>query len=295
MPDLTTILQILVSTLALGGIYAISAIGLALIWGVMGMLNMAHGALMALGAYASVFAISTLGLPWYFGAPAAVAVGCLAGWIVFQTTVRWMLKSRTFETNIIVVSVGIAIVVKSLLIISFTGNPKRQPFNLSGSLDISGITLTHQSLLILAVTVVLGIALTWGLGMTRSGRAIRATAQNPHAAALMGIPAQRVFLQVLMIAGGLAAVSGLLVSSVANVSPSTGEGTMLKIFIICVVAGLGYIPGTIIVAFGMALFEMAIQYTLSAQWSYPLLLCAAILILIWRPSGIFGVERVVRN
>lgn len=295
MPSMDSIVQVLVSAITLGGIYAVSALGLALLWGVMGMLNMAHGSLMAIGAYTAVFVVSQFGLPWFLGAPAAILVGGLAGWLLYQLTVRWMLKTQAFETTVIVATVGMAITVKSLLIIIFSGYPKRQPFSLEGGIYFGDVLLPFQSLLIVAVTATLTTVLTLLLNRTRSGMAIRATAQNPRAAALMGIPAERVFLQVLVIAGVLASISGVLVSSVANVSPTTGEDAMLKVFVICVVAGLGYIPGTIAVAFAMALFEVTVQYSLSAKWGYPLMLCAAILILIRWPAGIFGGERVARS
>jgi branched-chain amino acid transport system permease protein len=295
MPDMDSIVQVLVSAITLGGIYAVSALGLALLWGVMGMLNMAHGSLMAIGAYTAVFVVSQLGLPWFLGAPAAILIGGLAGWLLYQLTVRWTLKTQTFETTIIVATVGVAITVKSLLLIVFSGYPKRQPFSVEGGVYIGKVLLPFQSMLIVAVTITLTAVLTLALNHTRAGRAIRATAQNPRAAALMGIPAERVFLQVLVIAGVLASISGVLVSSVANVSPTTGDDAMLKVFVICVVAGLGYIPGTIAVAFAMALFEVTIQYSLSAKWGYPLMLCAAVLILIRWPAGIFGAERVARS
>lgn len=292
---LGSMLQVLVSALTLGGIYAISAIGLALLWGVMGMLNMAQGALMAIGAYASVYIIAQLGVPWMLGLPAAIVAGGLCGWLLFFVSVRWMLGSASYETNIIIVTVGFAIAVKSLLIIAFSGYPKRQPFTLDGGFNLAGTMVPYQTVLIVSVTLVLMVALMVLLNKTRVGLAIRATAQGRRAAALMGVPAERVFLQVMMICGALAAISGVLVSSITNVSPSLGDDAMLKIFIVCVVAGLGNIPGTILVSFMLALGEVTIQYLIAAKWGFPVMLCTAILILIWRPTGIFGNERIARN
>lgn len=292
---LGSILQILVSTLTLGGIYAISAIGLALLWGVMGMLNMAQGALMAIGAYACVYAIAQLGVPWVLGLPAAVIIGGICGWLLFFASVRWMLGSSSYETNIIIVTVGFAVAAKSLMIIVFSGYPKRQPFTLDGGFHLAGTMVPYQTVLIVSVTLLLMLVLTAVLNKTRMGLAIRATAQGRRAAALMGVPAERVFLQVMMICGSLAAISGVLVSSIANVSPTLGDDAMLKVFIICVVAGLGNIPGTILVSFLLALVEVTIQYAVAAKWGFPVMLCAAIVTLIWCPAGIFGNERITRN
>lgn len=293
--DLNSVLQIFVSSLTLGGIYAVSAIGIALLWGVMGMLNLAHGTAMAVGAYATVLAVAILGLPWALSLPLAIGIGALLGWLMFQAMVRWMLGAAAFETNIVVATVGLAIAVKSVLIVVFTANPMRQPFALEGGFYISRTFVPAQTLIVLAVSLSLMGIVTLVLNRTTMGRAIRATAQNARAAALMGIPARRVFLHVLMISSALAAVSGVLVSSVENVSPTTGEVALLKVFIICVVAGLGYIPGTILVAFGMAFLEVTIQYAIAAKWSYPILLSLALVILVFRPSGLFGAVKVARS
>lgn len=287
-----TALQIVISGITLGGMYAVSAIGLALLWGVMGMLNMAHGALMAIGAYASVFLVGQVLGVWYLGLPAAVLVGAAAGALLYLTTARWMLRSAQFETNVIIATVGVAIVVKSLLIIVFTGYPQRQPFVLEGGVYAGSVLIPYQTMLIAGVAVGLMAALSWLLRRTRMGRAIRATAQCQRAAALMGIPAAKIYFEVTMIAGVLAAISGVLISSTANASPSLGEVTMLKVFIICVVAGLGNIPGTIFIAFALALLEATVQYALSAKWGFPLMLGLSIAILIWRPHGVFGTAKV---
>lgn len=293
--DGSAITQVLVSALTLGGVYAISAIGLALLWGVMGMLNLAHGAIMAIGAYASAIAVSTFGLPWYLGLPVAFLVGLCAGAGLYAAAIRWMLDKSGYETNVVVMTVGVAILVKSLLIIGFTANPKRQPFALDGGIYLGEVFLPSQTIAIFLISVGLMAALTLVLHRTMLGRAIRAVSQQRMAASLMGIPATRIYLQVLMIASALAAVSGVLVSSVGNVSPVTGEAALLKVFIICVVAGLGNLPGTILVSFAMALFEVTVQYVFSAQWGYPLMITAAILVLIAKPAGVFGSERVERS
>lgn len=289
------LVQILVSALTLGGIYAISAIGLALLWGVMGMLNLAHGTIMAIGAYASVMAVSELGFPWYTGLPVALVVGLAFGYLLYHAAVRWMLSAENYETNVVVMTVGLAIFLKSLIIIFFTANPQRQPFKLEGGISLGDVFLPFQTLSIAGIALAIVVALSWMLNRTMMGRAIRATAQDRRAASLMGIPASRIYMQVLMIACVLAAISGVLVSSVENVSPTTGEVAILKVFIICVIAGLGNIPGTIIMSFAMAAFEVSVQYIFSAKWGYPLMISAALVILIYKPAGVFGAEKTVRS
>ena len=139
------------------------------------------------------------------------------------------------------------------------------------------------------------LALAWLLTYTQTGRAIRATAQNREAAQLVGISVKKVFGQCLCIAGVVAAVSGVLLTSISPVSPHVGNDPMLKAFIICVIAGLGNIPGAFYAAFILGLFESAVQYFAGARYGFPAMLTLVILALIWRPYGVFGRSRLVRR
>jgi branched-subunit amino acid ABC-type transport system permease component len=126
------------------------------------------------------------------------------------------------------------------------------------------------------------------------GRPIRATAQNRDAAQLMGIRVGRVYAQVLATSGALAAVSGVMISSLSGLLPNMGGDPMLKAFVICVVAGLGNVYGAVLAAIVLGLLEALIQYVIGVQYSFAILLVLVIAVLIWRPSGIFGKSQVVR-
>jgi branched-subunit amino acid ABC-type transport system permease component len=132
------------------------------------------------------------------------------------------------------------------------------------------------------------------LKRTRMGRAIRATAQNRDAAQLMGVPVHLVFMQVLVFAGMLAAISGIMLSSVTTLAPTMGYDPMLKAFIICVIAGLGNISGALYAAFILGLFEAFIQFYFGVRFGFPALLLIVIVALIWRPYGVFGQKKVSR-
>ena len=195
------LIQIVVSGLTIGAMYAVSAIGLALIWGVLHMLNMAHGTLLTIGGYTSFVAVSMVGLPWYLGLPASVVGGLASGAIIYFVIVRWLYRHPSFEVGIIIATVGLAIVVENLLVKAFTAYPKRQPFIVDGGFRISEILVPYQTLIIIAVSVALVCFLAWLILHTSIGRAIRATAQSREAAQLMGVPVRRVYLQVLLIGG----------------------------------------------------------------------------------------------
>ena len=291
---LDAFVQVIVSGLTLGGMYAVSVIGLALVWGVVGMLNMAHGAMLAIGGYASLVAVQYLGLPWMFGLPAAVVIGVIAGALVYYGIVHWMVSSPLFETNIIIATVGLAIVITSVMTTVFSGYPKKQPFFVEGGVRVSEILVPYQTIIIIIVALAMMFLIYLLLSRTRMGRAIRATAQDQRGAQIVGVPVKRVFLQVMMIAGAVAGLSGVMLSSVSTLSPQVGTDPMLKAFIICVIAGLCNVPGAMLFAFVLGLFEVGVQFIIGSKWGFPAMLVVAIIILIWRPYGVFG-QRTVRR
>lgn len=287
-------LQILFSGLTLGAMYALSAIGLALVWGALGMLNMGQGALLSIGGYASYSAVSTLGLPWYLGLPAAVIFSFFVGLVIYYFMIKWMYQADAFQFNIIIATVGFAIFIEAAIIQIYTAYPQKQPFEVTGYIPISNVTLPYQTILIVCVAFVLMLMVAWLLKNTRMGRAIRATAQERDAAQLMGVDIGRVYAQVMILAAMVAAVSGVLLTSITPLSPTVGHDPMLKAFIICVIAGLGNVPGAVYSALILGIFEAAVQYLAGSRYGFPAMLILVIVVLIWRPAGVFGRRTVTR-
>ncbi len=288
------LVQILASGLTLGAMYAISTIGLALVYGSLNMLNMAHGALLALGGYVCLYAMTALRFPAIAGVAVAIAICGVGGLLLYQIAVRPMLASRNFETQIFIATIGIGAVLENIILRLFGPQPVAQPLNLAGALVIGSVHIPFQNILILVVAMVMMAAVTFLLNRTRIGRAIRATAQHRDAAQLMGIRIGRVYAQVLALSGALAAVSGIMISSLSGLLPNMGGDPMLKAFVICVVAGLGNVYGAVAAAIVLGLLEAAIQYMIGVQYSFTILLSLVIAVLIWRPAGLFGRSQVVR-
>ncbi len=286
--------QILASGLTLGALYAVSTVGLALVYGSLNMLNMSHGALLALGGYVCYYAMTVLGLPAIVGVAAAMAICGLAGLAIYHLAARPMLASRNFETQIFIATIGVGAVLENVILRIFGPQPVAQPLRLQGALVIGNVHIPNQNLLILAVAVAMMAVIAFLLNRTRIGRAIRATAQNRDAAQLMGIRIGRVYAQVLALSGALAALSGILISSLSSLLPNMGGDPMLKAFVICVVAGLGNVYGAVTAAIVLGLLEAAIQYVFGVQYSFAILLVLVIAVLIWRPAGLFGRGQVVR-
>lgn len=282
------ILQILISGLTLGAMYALASVGLALTYGTMRMFNMAHGLFMAIGAYAAYTVAGPLTLPLPLAMVGGIIAGGIAGALLHLTVVRFMLDKDNFEINILVATAGVGILLQDILLKTFGAYPFRQPVQVDGAFRVGNVVVSLQSLAILALAVLMIAALAWALTKTRFGLAIRATAMNRDAARLMGVNATVTYLQVLTIAGMLAGAAGVLISSLSTLSPEMGTNPAIRAFVICVVAGLGSVGGAGITALALGLIEAAIQYYIGARFGLPLMLALVIIVLIRRPAGLFG-------
>jgi branched-subunit amino acid ABC-type transport system permease component len=286
--------QIVVSGLTLGAMYAISTVGLSLVYGSMNMLNMAHGAILVIGGYAAYAAAQWLGTPAIVSFVLATAVGGLVGFLIFLTTAAPLLVSKNFETNIFIATIGVGAVLENGVLKAFGPYVKPQPLAVPGALKIGEVAVPYQNVAILLVAVAMMAVVATLLQRTRTGRAIRATSQNRDAAQLMGVHVQKVYAQVLTLSGALAAISGVMISSLTSLSPTMGGDPMMKAFIICVVAGLGNIYGAVAAAMAIGFLEAGAQFAFGVRFGFASLLLLVIVVLIWRPSGLFGKSRIVR-
>jgi branched-chain amino acid transport system permease protein len=282
------VIQIIASGLTIGAMYAVSTIGLSLVYGSLNMLNMAHGAILALGGYVCYAAMAGLGLPPVLGLAASVAIGGTFGVLVYFLAALPLQRTANFETNIFIATIGIGAVLQNALLKLFGPYPIPQPLTLAGEMVIGRVHVPNQNALILVSALVLMALVALALERTRIGRAIRATAQHRSAAQLMGIRVGIVYALVLGVSGALAAVSGVMISSIATLTPVIGVDPMLKAFIICVVAGLGNVYGAVASALALGLIEAAAAYLLGVRWSFATLLLIVVVVLIWRPYGVFG-------
>ncbi len=289
-----TLIQVLMSGMTLGAMYALSAIGLSLIWGALGMLNMAHGALLAIGGYACFAAMTYLGLPAVLGLPVAMLASGTVGALIYYGIVRFMYRHPAFETNIIIATIGLAIFAENLTLKIFGAYPYAQPLSLEGGIYVGSIYLPLQNMLIFSLSIVTVVLVALVMNRSRMGRAIRATAMNREAAQLMGVPVGRVFAQVMAISGVLAAVSGTMLSTITTLSPTMGYDPMVKAFVICATAGLRNVYGALYAAFFLGIFEAVVGFTAGVRFGFPTMLLVVIVILIWRPYGVFGRRAVTR-
>jgi len=277
----------LIYGLTLGSMYAMVAAGLALMFGVVRLINFAHGEFFMLGAYAFWYAYREVELPYAVAglvAPAAmVAFGA-----VYQHTVIRVVLARSWHVQLIA-TLATSIVLTNLAIIVFGTQPKEVPTALSSRiLDVGGLRLAWQRLLVLGAALVIFWALARFVARTRTGRAMRALSQNREACAVVGVDVQRVALITFALSAALAAAAAVLVSPLFNIFPDMGTGLTLKAFAAVVAGGFGYVNGAIAASFLIGITEALAGSYLSYAYKDAFAFLIMIAVLLWRPQGLFG-------
>ncbi|MFT3802977.1 MAG: branched-chain amino acid ABC transporter permease [Burkholderiaceae bacterium] len=278
-------LEILIFGAITSAIYAMLAVGFTLIFGVARMLNLAHGSFYALGAYGAYVLTALAGLPLWVATLIAVGLVSLFAMFVERVLMRPM---RHSQIAILMISLAVALVVEQVLFLVFGSEYRNVPAFVETKFTIGGVDVAGQRLLALAVSIVSIGALYLFIQRTRLGSAILAISQDAEAAQYMGIPSDRIFSLVMAISAALAALAGVLAGPFLSVQPSMHLLPIVKAFAIVVVGGLGSIPGSIIAALMLGYAETLVAYLVSTSWTEIVSVLATLLMLIFRPAGIFG-------
>ena len=273
--------------LLLGFVYGIAAMGLSLIWGVMRVINLGHGATMALGMFCTYFLFTGLGLNPYLGLVGVVVLSLLFGFLVYAVAVHRVIQAgylytllATFAVNMIIIGLGTA---------AFTTSPRNIDYSL-GSINVGPLILLGSRLFAALASVVVTAALYLFLYFTRPGKAIRAVANNRHAAELMGIPSAQVLALSFGLGTMLAAVSGGLISTFFPFTILSGSTYQLKSFVICVLGGLGHPLGALLGGLILGGMEGVIPIFLPVSWVPVLEFALFVLVLVVRPTGLMGTK-----
>lgn len=278
-------LEILIYGAVSSAIYAMLAVGFTLIFGVARILNLAHGSYYALGAYGAYLFTSQLKLPLLPAALVSVALVALFGVIVERVLIRPMRKS---QLAVLMITLAVALVVEQALFLTFGSEYRNVPAFVDAKFTIGGVDVAGQRLLALGVGIVLIAALWLFIQRTRLGAAILAISQDPDAAKYMGIDTDRIFSVVMAISAALAATAGILAGPFLTVQPGMHLLPLVKSFAIVVVGGLGSIPGSILAALMLGFAETVVAYGISTSWTEIVSVLATLLMLVFRPAGIFG-------
>lgn len=285
-----TLLYILMSGLVLGSLYAMMAVGLALVWTTLGIFNFAHGMFITLGAYLAWTVADDRGLGLGLAAGIAVSVailmglGCLAEILL----IRPFLKRDNLVLIAVITTLAAATFLENGTLLIWGGRSKQLPPLVEGKLNFLDVGIsTHEAVIIVVVPFIL--FLVWAfLQRTRLGSALRAVSQNQEAALLMGINIHLLYILSFALAAGLAGLAGIFLGGIKFMSPAMGVDPMVKALVVVIFGGIASLSGPIRAAYVIGLLEAVSVYALGLYWTQTALFLVMIAVLMVRPTGLFG-------
>lgn len=278
--------------LSVGSILLLTAIGLALTFGQMGVINMAHGEIMMIGAYMAYVCgtiFSSAGLSLLVAIPVAFVVSGLVG-VVLEATLLRRMYDRPLDTLLVTWGVSLVLQQAARDIFGSSGVDVAAPTWLSGPVEVFGLTLPKTRVFILVLAVAAVVALSLVLKYTALGRRIRATVQNRQLAETSGVSTRRVDRTTFFIGSGLAGIAGVAITLIGSISPNLGTSYVIDAFLVVVVGGIGQIRGAVIAAFVLGVLQAWFEYSTTASIAKVMIFVVIIGFLQVRPQGIFNVR-----
>lgn len=277
--------QVVVSGLLAGSLYALVALGLALIFGVMRVINIAHGTLLMLGSYATYWWFTYLGWNPYLSLPVSMGLLFFAGALLQQTLVHRVVDAP--ELSSLLLTFGISISLVNLAQLAWTSDLRSVEF-LTGSYLLGSVAFSKARLVGFAFALGITVLAFLFLGRTKLGKAIRATAQSREVAMVCGINVGRIHLLTFGVASALAAAGGSLVSVIVAIQPEMGQVWTFKSFLVIVLGGAGNYPGALLGGLLLGLVEQLSSLYLTTQVSEAIAYLLLVVVLLIRPTGLLG-------
>lgn len=284
------IIQLIVDGVIRGSMYGLMGMGMALVFGIMGLINFAHGEFFMIGAYLMYWIAIGLGLPPIIGVLAAAAFLFLLGVTIERGLIVPLRKRLGHNWSIdgYVLTIGLLILLQNLALILFGAKSYGMVSLVSGRLILGGVIVTYERLLILAIALTTVISLALFLSKTFIGRSIRATAEHPVAAQALGIDIRRTYTFTFGLSAAIVGAVGALLISMYPASPFIGSDILLKAFIVVVIGGLGNVWGAMLAGPLLGIIESFSTVYATGGWQNAIAVGIVLLVLIIRPSGLFS-------
>jgi len=282
--DFTFFVQVFVNGLMLGLTYVLIASGFSLIYGIMRLLNFAHGEFYMLGAFATYLLCERLGVNYFAAMVLSMIIIAVLGILVYRFFFR---PFRDQHDPSLVIALAIAMLIGGLALLVFGEKDKSISPVFSGVINVLGATLSMERVVVIIMAIILMAALTLYIKFSKTGQAMRAVSQDREAAALQGIGVDSTFMLCMAISSALAGAAGALLAPLFFVNPFLGMHAVLKALVVVVIGGLGSIPGAI--AGGLLLgFVESFGNTFLGDVTEILGFVMVMLVLLFRPQGLFG-------
>jgi branched-chain amino acid transport system permease protein len=290
------VLQDLANGILAGGILAVVALGFSLVWGIMNIINLAHGAFVMLGAYLTFQLFASFHLDPFLSLPISFVVMFAAGYLLQRYLINLVVRAPILTTFLL--TFGLSLLFVNIALIVWTGDQRGVTTAYAGAnFTLAGVTIPWVKLYtLLAALVITGVMQLW-LTRSKTGRAIRATSMDIGAAQLSGVRVASIYAIVYGLGAGLAGVAGTLISMSYAINPTMGEPFLIKAFVVCVLGGLGSVQGALVggLVYGIVeAFATQIDVTIGTQHisgsglQDAIALAVLLVVLIVRPTGIMG-------
>lgn len=290
------VLQDLANGILAGGILAVVALGFSLVWGIMNIINLAHGAFVMLGAYLTYQLFASFGIDPFVTLPISFVVFFALGYLLQTYAINWVARAPILTTFLL--TFGLSLLMVNIALIIWTGDQRGVTTWYSGAnFTVGGVTIPWAKLFTLvAALAITGIMQLW-LTRSKTGRAIRATSMDIGAAQLSGVRVARIYAIVYGLGAGLAGVAGTLISLSYSINPTMGDPFLIKAFVVCVLGGLGSVEGALVggLVYGIVeAFATQLDLTIGTQHisgsglQDAIALVVLLIVLIVRPTGIMG-------
>lgn len=279
--------QDLVNGILAGGIFAVIALGFSLVWGIMNIINLAHGAFVMMGAYIAYVLFSTWHVDPFISIPVAFVLMFAFGYAIQRYIINFVVRAPILTTFLL--TFGLSLLIVNVALVIFHGDIKGITTSYSGAhFSVGPVIVPLAKFLTLIAALLITALMQFFLTRTKTGRAIRATSMDIGAAQLTGVKVAHLYAIVFGLGAGLAGAAGVLVSMSYSLQPTMGDPFIIKAFVVCVLGGLGSVEGALIGGIAYGILESFGSQYIGTGLQDAVALVVLLLVLIFRPTGIMG-------
>lgn len=279
-----------INGLGLGSIYALVALGYSMVYGIVQLINFAHGDIIMVGAYATFLLLIVVGVPLWAAVLGSILFCALAGVFIERVAYRRLINMKAPRISLLITAIGVSIFLQNLAQLLFTSSGKTIPTLFDfGTLQAGGLQIPSGSILNIGISVIMMIGLRFLVNKTKIGKAMRATSEDAGAAKLMGINTNHSIAFTFGVGSGLAAVGAVLYcNTYPMITPYMGGLLGLKAFVAAVLGGIGSIPGAMLGGYVLGVAESLTKGYISSSLTDAVVFGILILVLLIRPAGLLG-------
>ena len=278
--------QILIG-LVIGIAVILVALGLTIIFGLLDVINMAHGEFYALGAFLSV-ALGALGVPFWLLLILVPLLMLPIGYVVERVLIQRVFDSKDRHVTTLLLTLGLGLVLEDSFHLAFGPNPYKPETPIRGAIDLAGVFLPRYRLFLIVIGAVIIAAVACVVYRTRLGAMVRAAAFDRQMAASLGVPVTKVYAGAFAFGVALAGLAGVLLAPIYSAFPTMGRDFILLAFTVVIVGGMGSIAGAVVAGFALTQIQAISSLYISPVWSDPIVFGIMVVMLMVRPQGLMG-------